>query len=65
MKRLIKKGIEKLPLVYQLADVVEIEKAKGTVVKTELRPNRFMKLKKYNSEISEVYSPIKPVSKII
>jgi len=65
MKKFVKNGIEKLPLVYQLADVIEIKKASKVKQKKDVRPNRSMKLNKYNSEISDAWSPEKPISKII
>ena len=65
MKKFVKKGIERLPLVYQLADVIEITQTNEVKIKKEVRPNRGIKMDKYSSEMSDVWLPEKPISKII
>jgi len=65
MKKIIKKGIEDLPLVYQLAEVQEVQVRKKDSVSKEVRPNRFIKIEKYDADITQAYKSSKPVSKII
>jgi len=65
MKKIIKKGIENLPLVYQLADVIETKQKDDSIVTKEVRPNRFVKLEKYNADKTHAYGAPKPISKIV
>ncbi len=65
MNKIIKKGVEKLPLVYQLADVEEIKSSSENILKKEIRPNRMMPLPKYVSKMSQAMDPGKPISKIL
>ncbi len=64
MKKIVKKGIEDLPLVYQLAEVQEIQEQKTDEIE-EVRPNRFIKIEKYDADSTQAYRSSKPISKII
>ncbi|WP_459210162.1 hypothetical protein [Aquimarina rhabdastrellae] len=65
MKKIIKSGLNELPLVYQLAEINHNTK-EDSIDKNlnNIRSNRFISIKKYNSKKTYAFTSPKPVSKI-
>lgn len=63
MKKNIKSGIQKLPLLYQISETVEISNSQGSQIAVPVRPNRLIKMKVYEAVKTTTNSSPKPITK--